>query len=303
VRFNPSDLGSWGSWIDGKTQVAHLLVEQGRISEAIAVLQSAVELQHDSRAPRELLAEMWGTFMTLAELQASAGQESQARESFEHAMLAAEAFVSRFPEGGELWRVGQAFPDVAHARLALALGEDARVLEHTRAATARLKDLEDVTLLVRHSFMRSALAYSTEAALRLGYYAEAEAAARERLETPVRTGAIDPGDLHAETRIGLAHAIAMQGRLAEARELLAPDLARYREIRQQGAGGIRFHRNFAHALYVSAITQPEDEAGRTRRAAALAEAAGLLAGFTAEAHGHPQSRALSAWIAAAGGGG
>lgn len=299
VRFNPSNLTAWGSWINGKIQVAYLLIEQGRISDAIAVVQSAVALQHDSRAPRELVAEMWGTFMTLAELQAYAGQESQARESFEQSMLSAEAFVSRFPEGGELWRVAQAFPDLANARLALALGEDARVIEHSQTAIMHLRDLEDVNLLVRHSFMRSVLSYSTDAALRLGHYAEAEAAARERLETPVRATAIDPHDLHAETRIGLAHAMAMQGRMSEAGELLAPDLARYREIRQQGASGIRFHRNFAHALYVSAITQPEDEAGRARREAALTEAADLLAGLPAEVHGHPESRALSAWVAAA----
>ena len=299
VRFNPSDLSAWRSWSGGKLEVAYLLAEQGRLSDAIAVVQSAVALKQDGRAPGELFAELWRPYLVLAELQASAGQASRARESFEQSMRATDIVMSRFPVGSDFGRVVQAWPDVAHAQLELALGEDARVLEHTSAAIAVLRDVEDVTLLLRHTLMRSALAYSTDAALRLGRYAEAEAAARERLETPVRTGAIDPGDLHAETRIGLAHAVAMQGQVSEARELLAPELARYHEIRQQGASGIRFHRNFAHALYVSAITQPDDEAGRVRRVAALAEAADLLAGLPAESHGHPQSRSLVAWIAAA----
>ena len=65
--------------------------------------------------------------------------------------------------------------------------------------------------------------------------------------------------------------------------------------------GTRFVRSLVHALYVSAIAQPDDAAGQARREAALAEAAGLLAGLSAEARGHPESRVLSAWIEAAGG--
>jgi tetratricopeptide (TPR) repeat protein len=301
VRFNPSSLASWQSWVNGKQELAWLLAEEGRISAGIEILQSAVALQQDPRAPRTLFAELSGPFILMAELQAWTGQLSDARESFEHGLRAGEAFVEPFPEGGELWRLAQVWPDVQRARQARALGEDTRALEHGQAAAARLRAMDDVALLVRHSFLRGALSYSTDAALRLGRYAEAEAWARERLDVPVRTTAIDPGDLHAETRIGLAHAIAMQERLTEASELLAPELARYRENLEQGARGVRFHQNFAHALYVSAITQPEDEAGQTRRAAALAEAAGLLAGLSAEARGHPQSRALMAWIEAADG--
>jgi len=300
VRFNPSSLASWQSWINGKLELAWLLAEEGRISAGIEMVQSAVALQQDPRAPRTLLAELSGPFYLMAELQAWTGQLSDARESFEHGLRAAEAFVEPFPEGGELWRLAQVWPDVQRTRQARALGEDARAIEHGQAAAARLRAMDDVALLVRHSFLRGALAYSTDAALRLGRYAEAEAWARERLDVPVRTTDIDPGDLHAETRIGLAHAIAMQERLTEASELLAPELARYRENLEQGARGVRFHQNFAHALYVSAITQPEDEAGRPRREAALAEAEGLLAGLSAEARGHPQSRALMAWIEAAG---
>jgi hypothetical protein len=108
---------------------------------------------------------------------------------------------------------------------------------------------------------------------------------------------IDPEELHAETRVGLAHALAKQGRLAEALEVLDPALTRTRAQWQAGARDTRFQRNFAHALYVSAIAQPAGPAAQLQRQAALAEAASVLAALSAEARQSSDIRVLSEWIA------
>jgi len=65
--------------------------------------------------------------------------------------------------------------------------------------------------------------------------------------------------------------------------------------------GARFVRSLVHALYVSAIAQPEDAAGQARRQAALAEAAEVLGALSTEARQTSDIRVLAEWIAAANG--
>jgi hypothetical protein len=88
---------------------------------------------------------------------------------------------------------------------------------------------------------------------------------------------------------------------AEALEILEPELAQYRARRLEGAMGTRFVRSLVHALYVSAIAQPEDAAGQARRQAALAEAAEVLGALSTEARQTSDSRVLAEWLAAADG--
>jgi hypothetical protein len=122
------------------------------------------------------------------------------------------------------------------------------------------------------------------AALRLGRDAEAESALRERLTLPPNpfSGA-DPQDETSRSQVMLAHAVARQGRGAEALEILQPALQRYRAEQTRGAGGITFQRDLAYALFANAIARDDDRAGRAQREASLAEAAKLLSSLPAEA--------------------
>jgi hypothetical protein len=153
---------------------------------------------------------------------------------------------------------------------------------------------------MRRNFLNGSLATQTNAAIRLGLYPQAEAAARERVSLPPNPfSAADPQDDRSRAAVMLAHAVAMQGRGEEARTLVQPELARYRGEQKHGARGVTFHVDLAYALYVDALAQPGDPAGHARRDASLAEAAKLLNGLSTEATQLADIRELTGWIAAA----
>ena len=97
----------------------------------------------------------------------------------------------------------------------------------------------------------------------------------------------------------LAHAIAQQSRGDEALKTLEPAMAYYRKQLQTGSKSTLFRRDFAYALYVSALAQDDNAQGRAKRAANLAEATKLLDGLSAEAKQLAYMRLLSGWIAQA----
>ena len=93
----------------------------------------------------------------------------------------------------------------------------------------------------------------------------------------------------------LAHAIALQGRNAEAQKLLQPALDYYREKQQAGAHATSFRYDFAYALYVGALSRA---AVAPERAKDLAEASRLIDGVSIEARQLTFMRELARWIAA-----
>jgi hypothetical protein len=121
-------------------------------------------------------------------------------------------------------------------------------------------------------------------AVRLGEYSEAEAATRERSKlAPNPFYNLGPQVDQSRAEVMLAFAIAKQGRKDEARRIVEPEVERYRTAQKGGAGGTTFQIDLANALYVSAISQSDDAAGRARKAADLAASEKALAGLTAEA--------------------
>jgi tetratricopeptide (TPR) repeat protein len=301
VRFNPSSLGSWTSWAQGKVRVAAVLERQGRIADAISMYRSATALAQDDRAPPDFLHQLRGAWVNLAHLEAGLGRTALAREAFAQSAVGYEAQVERLPEGSDILLVSQLAFEAQQAQMELLLGDSRLANEKARSVAERAAALGPEAPPQRNAVLRAGLAWTTDSALRVGRYAEAESAARARLEVEVlgATGN-DPVDLDAETRVGLAHAIAWQGRPAEALEALEPAMARFRELWRADIRETRFQRNFAHALYVTAIVQPADAAGQARRQAALAEAADVLAAVPAEARRMSDIRAVAEWIEAAG---
>jgi tetratricopeptide (TPR) repeat protein len=302
VRFNPSSLSSWTSWAQGRMRVAAVLERQGRIADAIGMYRSATVLAQDDRAPPDLLHQLRGAWINVAFLEAGLGRTALAREAFAQSAVGYEALVERLPEGSDILLLNQLFFEAQQAQMELMLGDSRLANEKARSVAERAAALGPDAPPQRNAVLRSGLAWATDSALRVGRYSEAESAARARLEVAtVGAAANDPVDLDAETRVGLAHAIARQGRPAEALEALEPAMARFRELWWADIRETRFQRNFAHALYVTAIAQPEDAAGQARRQAALAEAADVLAAVPAEARRMSDIRAVAEWIAAAGG--
>ena len=91
----------------------------------------------------------------------------------------------------------------------------------------------------------------------------------------------------------------MQGRAEDAGKLLEPAMTYYQREQQAGAHGTSFRRDYAYALYVSALTRSDDSAGRAKRSAELTQAAALIAGASAEAQKMASLREVADLIASA----
>jgi hypothetical protein len=305
VRFNPSDLNSWVYWIRGNDLLADDLLEQGRVQDAIDLQRETVALEGDPRRPSSLGPSMFQTWFGLAVLQARVGQATAAQKSLKEAIRAADEglvgvrkdspFVPLSPPMYESWR----------ARVRLYAGDDRYALDTALAAADQVRkikvpDSEAFATAIQANILRQALITQSIAQLRIGQYAEVEKASRERATLlPNPFGGADPRDEISRAKVMQAHAVAMQGRRDEARQLVSPELQFLRAEQKQGAAGVSFQRDLAYALYVDAISQADDAAGRARRANGLAEAAKLIAGLAAEARQLIDVRYVNDFIAAA----
>jgi tetratricopeptide (TPR) repeat protein len=181
-------------------------------------------------------------------------------------------------------------PAVLEAQMQLVQGNARSALAAATEATLRIASIassgDDVNSRVAQNRMLSAgLYFASEAAVRLGRHAQAEALARRLLNIPPdpANGAADSQRQISEVQIILARALAGQGRLGGARAALQPALDWYRKQLAAGAYETQFRQDFAYALYVDAIAQQSDPAGRKQRAADLDQAGKLIAGASADA--------------------
>ena len=305
VRFNPSDYNPWTYWVRGRDQASTVLIEEGRITDGIDVLQGTIALENDKRKPGSLGSVTWPTWSTLMMVQASIGQfdaAEQARKQFERAIAEAAAVE---PEGSPRRQLYPMIPRGARARIQLLRHDDEAALDSASvlAGQVRKVDVKSDRLSgnLQANILRGTLIVQTLAALQLGRYSIAEAAARERSTLPPNPFSdYDPQVEITRAQVTLAHALAGQGRFAEARKILELELSRYHDRRKAGANGVTFERDLAYALYVNAIAQDDDAPGRTRRALALAEARAALARIPADAQRVYEVRELARLIAEAG---
>ena len=144
---------------------------------------------------------------------------------------------------------------------------------------------------------RRDLRTASGAALRLGRYPQAEALLRQLQAIPrEQASGDDPREASMGIAAALAHAIALQGRNAEAQKLLQPALDYYRQEQQAGAHATTFRYDLGYALYASALSRA---AGTPERTKDLAEASRLIDGASIEARQLAYMRELTRWIAAA----
>ena len=303
VRFNPTDLTGWGFWIQGRDSIARALMEQGKVRQAIDTLRGTAALADDPRLPSSLAPTLEDTWFTMAVLQAEMGQRAAADRSLDASLAAFGEFAKLLPAGDPRREVGQARLPSRRARIKLLEDDPASAYE---LASESVRQLEQVSIPAdspasqwRGWALQNALGMASEASLRLGHYADAESAGRRRMTFPSNPTADDPLGEVARRQLLLALSIAKQGRGAEAQTVLAPALEYYRREKAANANGTLFRRDYAEALYVSALAQENDPAGRSAREQALKQAAELLSGASADAQQTVEMRELAAWIAEA----
>jgi hypothetical protein len=300
VRFNPANGVGWELLGSARLNLADLLFDQGRIQESIAQLHAATALEQDSRnstgiAGPNVLA--WGS---LASREEQLGQRAAAHEAADEFSRAAKSYLLQTRAGDEITRISDAGKDNLRYDLAVTEGKYDRAFSGASASLQQLEKIpEKAAPRFRDGAIRESRGIMVAAGLRLGRFADAEKQARlllEKLPDEVRT---DPADASARVQVSLAWAVAAQGRKPEARKILEPVLARYRDQKAQGARHVEFLQNFSRALYVEAITEADDPAGRLARRSALDEAAGLITELPGEAKALHDSRELAEWISAA----
>jgi hypothetical protein len=270
VRFNPSDLNSWVYWVRGLEQQAGVLLEQGRVEEALIGYRTVVALERDARKPASLAPLLWNQWGQLMLNEGRAGQFEAARKSRRTAVAAATETVALDKPGPARQALFDMYGDALQARLDLDQGNNQAAFDQAAQLASRIRTLvisKDESGgnigAVRANFLRNTLATLGFAALRTGRYGEAEAAARERASLPPNPfSELDPQDEKSRAQVTLAHALLLQGRTDEARAITDVEVPRYRSALKTGAGGLAFTKDFAYALYVDALARPPGDSVR-----------------------------------------
>ena len=302
VRFNPSDLGSWVYLVRAGDRTAAVLYEQGRLRDAMAKLDSNVALADDERLPPSAAAVFEEAWYDLAESQVELGLRTDAERTLASAAAATEVAAAQFAEGNPRRRMTLGRPRAERAWLALQAGEAETAFRDFQSIVAELDQIEfppddQLGQTIRNDYLSWTLGALSDAAIQLSRFPEAEAVARRRMALPDSAF----GDVvreRADRHLRLAFALAKLGRNAEAREALEPALEYFREREATGSAGTNFHLDYAEALYVSAIAQEDDDAGRRARQQALAAATTELDGLSDEARQLLAARMLRERIAA-----
>ncbi|HET9694526.1 MAG TPA: hypothetical protein VFP48_09075, partial [Steroidobacteraceae bacterium] len=200
VRFNPSDLGAWQYWINGRGLVGDMLLEQGRLSEAEAAWHRTVQLDQDARKPSSLATLLWQTWPKLAALQARSGSPVEASASLAEGAKAVAALIELEPEGAPRRALLALTGDAWRARVLLWNGQSAAARDRAHGLAARIREVpapaSDPNLVaIRANYLRGVLTTESLAALRLGDFRAAEAAALERRDLPPNPfSELDPQD-------------------------------------------------------------------------------------------------------------
>ncbi|MCE7951928.1 MAG: ATP-binding protein [Xanthomonadales bacterium PRO7] len=306
VRSDPSNLEAWWYWTVALRGTADEQFDRGEIANAIATMHSLFALEQDKRLPSSLGPRIWYQWLGLANMQAEAGDAAGAAQSMKSFAHDTNEYIAQLaandPRRALLANADQR---VVGANLQLLEGEPKVALASATALVAQVEPVkvpaDNITgVNVRTNMLRGNLGTAARAALQLGDYAQAEALAlRWSQVPPAPFDSGDPRQLKSSIAAVLANAVALQGRDDEANKILQPALAYYREQQQAGAHGVQFRRDFAYALYVSAIAAPADAAGQKQRKADLDEAGKLIGGASAEAQKLADMRYVSGLIVAA----
>lgn len=306
VRFNSSNLQAWWRWSLGFQFIAESQFDSGEITQSITTRRQLLALEQDKRLPSSLGPVVWYQWIALANDQAEIGDAAAAAQSLKGYTRDVAQYAANFAADDPRTKIIAEGPTVLDAGLQLLQGNARSALASATGVTERIASVtysrDDInSRLLQQNMLSADLYIAASAAIRLERYAQAEALARRLLAIapdPISSAA-DSQHKKSVAQSMLAHAIAGQNRPGEARTTLQPALDWYRKQLAAGAHETQFREDFAYALYVDAIAQPADPAGRKQHDADLAQAAGLIAGASTEAQKMADMKYVASLIAAA----
>jgi tetratricopeptide (TPR) repeat protein len=190
--------------------------------------------------------------------------------------------------GKKISAVDAAFIDgeaaFGRAQLALAIGDTDTVRSLASGIVVQMQALKGLSPefeLHRYQVLFNAGDLLGQAEYLRGEYAAAEKAMRDALAARTHVPSTNNGDRRdiAEVSTLLAMSLARQGKLAEARAVMAPVVQLHRDLAAHNKDDHWQHLELAAALYASALADP------SKRAALLAEASRLMASTPEPMHG------------------
>jgi len=302
-----------------------ILLDQGKAAEALALARATVAFEQDPRNTSGLfngLDEMW---YYIGVTEAQLGRRPAAEEAIQESRRLAALWLKNKQLPEFMRPLVPEWQLAMESEVHLIFGEYEPAYTDAYASAGRIQKIPgDAAASTKEKDIayREVMRLAAMAALRLGHAADAEAAARALVDDSLKGVAPDRVNYVADwNRVLLAHALALQGRRADANPVLEPALTRYRDqlgkvvtsvgflqrvaraITGSGSqpankatASVEFSYRAAYAFYVQALLQADDAAGRTARRDLLEEAAKTLQGIPEESKQLHEWKELNDWI-------
>jgi tetratricopeptide (TPR) repeat protein len=274
LRVDPSNSIAWNNLGASRSRLADVYYSMGRPRETMRVLETASDMETTAETSTMVSGILSGLRGYLAQLLGELGEPERSATVQEASEVLFGRSSSSFVAGSvEDW-YWPAQRDIWRIEWLNTRGEYRRALEHGTDLWARIESRppEDNSVeQLRDELQRRlglALAQAGEAS---DDYAATEVAARAASQAADRYPDRTTTDrrLKARAQTFLAIALARQGRLDEAREILAPALVLHREFAAKNQGDEFQRLELALALYAQALADPGERTARLREARAL----------------------------------
>ena len=302
AAFNPSDTDGWLSCSISSNQIATVLMDQGRISDAIDQWHRTTELDKDPRNATGSGGNIYYAWRFIARFESQRGNTEAAAKALEALHQTAEQFKKTqgtdeaFNEASAVWE------DLYRFDILASKGDYETIHAKSVALNDRLQKIvpkNALTRNIRTEAIRQDHTWIVESALRTSRPEEAMSLARQLAE-PVAPQPSDEKiilDMNlGRARVRLGQSLIASGKKADARTVLEKALSYYRSRQANGASATLYRQDFGAALYHLSQAQEDDEAGRAQRRALLDEAASVLGGLSQEAQQFYSSRELIQWV-------
>lgn len=303
ARFDPSDAEPIGRSATARQKQARVLIGLDRLDEAVALLRSVAATGRE-RSGFWMQFEAW---RTIEEIEAKRGNEAAVAAAKNELRLVSFSAIDLQQLGG----LSVVLKDKASGLLAegvlratkMVQGKYDEVIADANEMLVRLDELSARPEIVPadrvflEGVRERGWRHIGEANIMKGNYAEADRALRGR--TASRVGAEKaeaPNSDMALRSVWHSMALAKLGRGAEALHVLDLAVKFRRDSFARLPGNRTAREHLARVLYVQAIAQPDDDAGRANRAAALQEAKKLIDGIPPGDRDAYVIRMTSKWI-------
>ena len=279
LRLDPQDVGMHFNLSLALAGISDSLWARGRLTEALDWYpRSLDQWVRAAKDPNSAIVGGLGFFMTrMADEQAISGDLTGARRSIAGTQRLIARLDGRPPPGSFISLVVELVPQAARAEVAEERGDltgASRLLapDLKRLYSAKAASKEDQLAQAALIYELSNIDGRTE--YQLGHFAAAERAERVALKLSdaieVLQGAVFAQEQDsAETSTWLSMALARQGKLREAAQVIDPIVSQEEENLAGDHGDIWIPYELARALYAQSLAEPAKRAALLERAAAL----------------------------------